>query len=166
MPNALVIGYGNPLRQDDGLGWRAAELVRESGAPAEIVVCHQLTPELLLRFESARIAIFLDAAIDQPPGEIRSRAVTAASAWSSPHHLTPDQLLGLAEQLGQPVCRSMLITGGVFEVGACERLTAQAEVCAREMARQAIDLCGSAAAVIEVLQCQASAAVEPCSTGA
>ena len=30
MARLLIIGYGNPLRGDDGLGWRAAEdLARE-----------------------------------------------------------------------------------------------------------------------------------------
>ena len=31
---ALIIGYGNPLRADDGLGWQAAhQLSAESGQP-------------------------------------------------------------------------------------------------------------------------------------
>ena len=136
----LIIGYGNPLRQDDGLGWRAAELVQESGASAEVIVCHQLTPELALRLESAPVAIFLDAAIDQAPGEIRFRHVTPASGWSSAHHMTPDHLLGLAEELRQPAGAATLITGGAFQTDASEQLTPGAELCARRMARHVLQI--------------------------
>lgn len=136
----LIIGYGNPLRQDDGLGWRAAELVEQSGAPAEIIVCHQLTPELILRLESAPLVIFLDAAIDQPPGEVRVRPVTAAGHWSRTHDFTPDQLLGLAKLLGKAACPAMLVTGGVFKTDASEKLTTEGERCADEMARRALDI--------------------------
>ena len=136
----LIIGFGNTLRQDDGLGWRAAEIVEQSGAAAEVIVCHQLTPELLLRLESAPLAIFLDAAVDQPPGEIRARPVTAAGGWRGAHHLTPSQLLGLAESIGQPVCPATLITGGAFETNVSEQLTQKGERCANEMARLALDL--------------------------
>ena len=68
MNNALIIGYGNPLRSDDGFGWHASRLLAQAlagqdvGAPlvgalewagtrpapttVEIITCHQLTPEL------------------------------------------------------------------------------------------------------------------------
>jgi hypothetical protein len=44
----LIIGYGNPLRTDDGLGWRAAYRLAASlkDAPVEALAVHQLTPEL------------------------------------------------------------------------------------------------------------------------
>jgi len=29
MPHTLIIGYGNPLRGDDGFGWHAALRLRE-----------------------------------------------------------------------------------------------------------------------------------------
>jgi hypothetical protein len=45
----LIVGYGNPLRGDDGLGWRAAERLRTviQDAGVEILALHQLTPELM-----------------------------------------------------------------------------------------------------------------------
>ena len=30
MGRVLIIGYGNPLRGDDGFGWHAAERLRET----------------------------------------------------------------------------------------------------------------------------------------
>lgn len=136
----LVIGYGNPLRQDDGLGWRAAQLIEQSGAPAEVIICHQLAPELLLQLESAPLAVFLDAALDQTPGAIQVRPVTPESGWSRTHHLTPGQLLGLAEFIGQSSCPATLITGGAFETGASEQLTPGGERCAQQMAQRTIEI--------------------------
>ena len=44
--NLLIIGYGNPLRGDDGFGWHAAlrlrEIIHDDGI--EILPVHQLTP--------------------------------------------------------------------------------------------------------------------------
>ena len=44
----LVIGYGNPLRGDDGIGWSAANALAEGMQDdrVRIVACIQLTPEL------------------------------------------------------------------------------------------------------------------------
>jgi len=44
----LVIGYGNTLRGDDGLGQRAAEALAQRALPdgVEVLSCHQLTIEL------------------------------------------------------------------------------------------------------------------------
>ena len=48
MSRILIIGFGNPLRSDDGVGWRAAEELEHklSGSGVEVITCHQLTPEL------------------------------------------------------------------------------------------------------------------------
>ena len=44
---ALIIGYGNPLRGDDGIGPAAAALLAGDAADgAEVLACHQLLPEL------------------------------------------------------------------------------------------------------------------------
>jgi Ni,Fe-hydrogenase maturation factor len=42
--NVLVIGYGNPLRGDDRVGWVVAERLREV-AGVTAVTTHQLLPE-------------------------------------------------------------------------------------------------------------------------
>lgn len=79
---ALLIGYGNPLRSDDGLGWRVAEALRtqveqqaatEATAQAQsldIVTCQQLNPELAEAISRADLAIFVDAAV--PTGVVES----------------------------------------------------------------------------------------------
>lgn len=140
--SALVIGYGNPLREDDGVGWRAAELLEERLSPgaAGIIQCHQLTPELAAKLEQARVVVFLDAACDQEPGIVSCVSVQAdeAGAWS--HHLSPGQLLTLAKQLSGQAPPAFLIRGGVLRMGLGEKLTESGERAAVQMAEAAYAL--------------------------
>lgn len=134
--SALVIGYGNPLREDDGIGWRAAQLLEERLPPgaAEIIQCHQLTPELADKLEQPSVVVFLDAACDQEPGVVSCVSVQAdlAGAWS--HHLSPGQLLTLTKQLSGQAPPAFLIRGGVLRIGLGERLTESGEHAAVQMA--------------------------------
>ena len=64
----LLIGIGNPLRGDDGVGaLLLEELARELGAwstaSAELKAVHQLTPELALLVGESRRVLFLDACV-------------------------------------------------------------------------------------------------------
>ena len=58
MTQVLIVGYGNPLRCDDGLGWCAAEALSRSlpFPETEIVICHQLAPELADNLRYADLA--------------------------------------------------------------------------------------------------------------
>src|ERR1700744_5030774 len=62
----MVIGFGNPLRRDDAIGWRAAELIeaRLSNDETEVSVCHQLTPDLAAKIAGAAFVVFLDADVE------------------------------------------------------------------------------------------------------
>src|SRR5690242_12833541 len=78
MARVLVIGYGNPLRGDDGVGWHAAEalaksLQDEERVPAErvmVLACHQLTLELAEPLSRVERVIFIDACDGPPPGSV------------------------------------------------------------------------------------------------
>jgi hydrogenase maturation protease len=62
--DVLVIGYGNTLRGDDGIGPAAARGVAALGLPGvRVIVAHQLTPELAADLADARLAVFVDAAV-------------------------------------------------------------------------------------------------------
>jgi hydrogenase maturation protease len=133
---ALVIGYGNPLREDDGVGWRAAELLEQKlpAGAAEIIQCHQLTPELAASIEDAAVVVFLDAACDQEPGAVSSVQVQAEGAVVWSHYLTPGQLLTLSEQLGRKAPPAFLIRGGIQRMSLVEGLTELGEQTASRMA--------------------------------
>jgi len=138
MKRPLIIGYGNPLREDDGIGSRAAALVELRLAPgaARVLQCRQLTPELALEVESASMVIFLDAAVGSEPGCISMEAISGAEFSSWTHHFTPRQLLALVNNPPP----AYWITAGVSAVGWRESLTPQGEDSAMKMAEAALKL--------------------------
>ena len=99
----LVVGYGNPLRGDDGIGWHAARLLATDPrlADARVLAQHQLVPELAVDVSRASLVVLVDAAAEGDPGSVRVRKVEPRSAapatWS--HHVDPQTLAGLAEAL-------------------------------------------------------------------
>jgi len=98
----LILGYGNPLRCDDGVGWRAAwELAGSlSDDEAEVVGCHQLTPELAEAVSRAEAVFFIDASHEGEPGELRCQPVEPqAETIRFSHQLTPELLLNLSRVL-------------------------------------------------------------------
>lgn len=108
---ALVIGYGNTLRRDDGVGVRAAELLASDPrlVGARVLACHQLTPELALDVGEASLVVFVDADLGLTPGAIavrpiisgspRSDADARAEPGASSHHVGGGELVALAAEL-------------------------------------------------------------------
>lgn len=121
MAKALIIGYGNPLRGDDGLGWHAARLLAgtASARDAEVLTCHQLTPELAQQISEAQTVVFVDAASEGPPGRLGWRRVEPqAGPASFTHHLNPESLLVMAKELyGR--CPQAFVVSVVGESFAC-----------------------------------------------
>jgi hydrogenase maturation protease len=138
----LVIGYGNPLRQDDGLGWRAAELLEQAlpqGA-VRIIETQQLTPELAAELEGAPIVVLLDSALDLEPGTVAAKRVSAENRMAWPHDLSAEQLAGLTEALTGLAAPVFQITGGIAQIGFGENLTPDGELSAKRMATAALEL--------------------------
>jgi hydrogenase maturation protease len=144
----LVIGYGNPLRQDDGLGWHVAERLGSAPSPGvEVIACHQLTPELAEPISRARRVVFVDALRGRTAGRIRCRAVAPeASAAAFSHHVAPGALLALARALygGCPPAWVVTVEGVAFDHGAnvSPAVAAAVEVAVariRELVRDPLD---------------------------
>src|SRR6516162_7751336 len=65
--DVLVIGYGNTLRGDDGVGPRVAEAIGNLRLPGvRALICPLLTPELADPISRVEKVIFVDAAVDAP----------------------------------------------------------------------------------------------------
>jgi hydrogenase maturation protease len=94
--DVLVIGYGNTLRGDDGIGPAVAEAVVEMGLPGvRVLVEHQLTPELAADLAESRLTVFVDAAVgDKAVTAVRLVAATAGEVMT--HAVDPSGLLALA----------------------------------------------------------------------
>jgi hydrogenase maturation protease len=96
----LVIGYGNELRGDDGVGPRVAATVggwNLDGVRA--IVCPLLTPELADAISQARLAIFVDAALDVL-NEVRLRKLEPnESSQIMAHAADPRTMLALARDV-------------------------------------------------------------------
>jgi hydrogenase maturation protease len=140
----LVIGYGNPLRGDDGFGGLAASYVEERQIPGvEVIVSHQLNPEHAALVPESSHAIFLDAAVGDEPGALRATPVERCDLSSSGmHHFEPGNLLALAQAIyGQaPPATLITATARSFQHGP--------EICAevRQAAAKAAEAIASAAA--------------------
>lgn len=127
MPRILIIAYGNPLRSDDGVAWRAAEALRKrfSADEIEIHCVHQLAPELAESVSQFPGVIFVDAASAPAshPGEINVETLGGNDVREStthfPHALSPRAVVRLAETLygAKPQAFSVTVTGQNFDHG-------------------------------------------------
>lgn len=116
MPPTLLIGFGNVLRGDDGVGVRVAERLGgdDLGPDVQVVAAHQLLPEHVDLLRDAGLAVFVDAAADVPPGEVVAGAlVPAAGAAVTFHHLTPAVLLAACAALHGRAPEAVLVRIGV-----------------------------------------------------
>ena len=118
----LIIGYGNPLRGDDGIGWRISDqLARRAGDWTKVVAAHQLTPELAEPISEADLVIFIDACYDGQPGSWTCESIRpdSKSSDSFTHQATPAKLLSFTKTLFGPGPEALLIsvTGGSFDCG-------------------------------------------------
>jgi len=102
----LILGYGNTLRKDDGLGMYAARSLASLPLPedVEIRTYQQLSPELSPRLAQVHHAIFIDAALTssaERPGTIKTRTLQPRTSQpgSITHHFDPETLLAMAETL-------------------------------------------------------------------
>jgi hydrogenase maturation protease len=96
----LVIGYGNELRSDDGVGPRVAAAIDELNLPSvKGIACHQLMPELAETVSRAGRVVFVDAAVDEPK-EVRFRELAPAeSSQLMTHAADPQTLLAMARDV-------------------------------------------------------------------
>jgi hydrogenase maturation protease len=125
-PRIVIIGYGNPLRCDDGIAWHAARCLREKLPFALIVSVHQLNPELAAMAAEADGVLFLDAARCGEPGEIScARVDPEPNGSQSSHWLTPGQVMALCSQLYNVTPRALVLSvaGACFDHG--DTLSAQ-----------------------------------------
>jgi hydrogenase maturation protease len=111
----LLIGYGNPDREDDGVAWHilcalaikigltAPESYEDEFPESELIdfaFCLQLTPEMAEDISAYEYVCFIDAHTGNIPEPVRLIAVDSEFQRSPfTHHLTPQSLLSMCETL-------------------------------------------------------------------
>ncbi len=97
----LVVGYGNTLRGDDGVGYWVAEQVAAWNLPeVTTIACHQLTPELAANLAECDRVIFVDATLPGTQTEVKWRSLSPSDTTTlDAHRSDPAELLRLAVQL-------------------------------------------------------------------
>ena len=140
----LIYGYGNPGRQDDGLG---PALVAELAAWAQaeglsgIVFDsnYQLNVEDALAVAESRSVVFVDASKEgKAPFEFRPLAPRKETTLTS-HALAPETVLALADELygARPPAWLLAIRGEAWEPNAAPTAAALAHLAAARAFLQA-----------------------------
>lgn len=111
----MILGYGNPDREDDGVAWHILRALTikfglippesyEDEFPQSDVIDFdfqlQLTPEMAEDIASYRYVCFIDAHTGNIPEPVRLIAVES-EFQNSPftHHLTPQSLMSMCETI-------------------------------------------------------------------
>ena len=148
----LVIGYGNTLRRDDGVGVRAAELLAADPrlGGVEVEARHQLTPELALDISAASLVIFVDADVRGLPGSVEVRPVEVSAERSdvgvpaepgaSSHHVGAADLVALAAVLDGHTPEAVIIGIGISDMEFGEVLTPAVEASLPRVVELVVDL--------------------------
>lgn len=146
----LLIGYGNPLRRDDGVGWLlASQLTTQvdenivqmvDGDIVRVIAAYQLTPEMAETLSQASEILFVDAVVGGSSGSWKVQTVPpnpADGISSLVHHLTPAALLALSQALygRAPAAQILTVVGADFGYGeALSELVAAALPAVRQYA--------------------------------
>jgi hydrogenase maturation protease len=138
----LLIGYGNPLRGDDGLGHRVIDALGEvlgPNTPVKMLKMLQLDVVLAGQLADQKLIVFVDAAANHAaaaPVSVVPLSVDPMPALSlASHALTPTALVALTHWLygRSPRAALVAITGHDFSFGST--LSAAAEALIPEAVR-------------------------------
>ena len=124
----LVLGFGNPGRQDDGLGPAAAQAIEQWQLPGVNVEANYL-----LNIEDAAAAaeydqvLFIDAAAKGPePFEMRPVEPASSMAFTS-HIVPPEAILAICKQCYDCAPEAWLVAIRGYEFELIEELTDRAK---------------------------------------
>ncbi|MEZ4670599.1 MAG: hydrogenase maturation protease [Anaerolineae bacterium] len=120
----LVIGYGNLLRADDGIGCVAAQWLEQRHGDWQVQISHQLVPEMVTGLAKADQVIFIDAREGGQAGTVICEPLEPQDGGGAfTHHVSPAGLLSAAQELYGATPQGWIISvvGAVFDY--CERLS-------------------------------------------
>lgn len=138
----LVIGYGNTLRGDDGVGPRVVEAIEKLNLPGvRTLICQQLSPEYADLVSRAHTVVFVDAAVDTPK-EVQLRKIEPSeSAQLMAHAADPRTMLALARDVFGHAPKAWWLTIPAVKLDFSETLTPEAQRGFAEAVEKIQELC-------------------------
>ena len=138
----LVIGYGNTLRGDDGVGPRVAEAIGKLNLPGvHALVCQQLSPEYADPVSRAHTVVFVDAAVDAPREVQLRKLEPGESSQLMAHAADPRTLLALARDVFGRAPQAWWLTIPAVKLDFSETLTPEAQRGFEEAVKKIQELC-------------------------
>jgi hydrogenase maturation protease len=126
LKQSLIIGYGNPDREDDGVAWHILSALTtrlglhspdsyEDEFPESALIDFafylQLTPEMAEDISDYEYVCFVDAHTGNIPEPVRLIGVESEfQASPFTHHLTPQSLLSMSETIYQKKPEAVLLS--------------------------------------------------------
>jgi len=140
MLRTIILGYGNPDRQDDGAAWHilrklADHLGRKfpeccefefapSGENPDLLFMLQLIPEAAETISLYDRVCFVDVHTGSIPSELQQVMIEPVMHRSPlTHHMTPDTLLALTQQVYNRSPQAILISIRGYEFGFDQSLS-------------------------------------------
>jgi hydrogenase maturation protease len=124
----LVIGYGNTLRGDDGIGPKVAEAIDALDLPGvRALTAPLLTPELADPISQAHTVIFVDAAVDAPREVQLRKLEPAETSQIMAHAADPRTMLALARDVFGHTPEAWWLTIPAEKLDFSEELSALAQ---------------------------------------
>ena len=138
----LVIGYGNTLRADDGVGPRVAEAVEALHLPGvRTMACQQLSPEHAEPISQAVTVVFVDAAVDAPKEVLLRPLEPGDSSQLMAHAADPRTMLALARDVFGHAPKAWWLTIPAITMDFSEKLSPAAERGCAEAVQKIQALC-------------------------
>ncbi|OQX14349.1 MAG: hypothetical protein BWK76_14760 [Desulfobulbaceae bacterium A2] len=114
MAPTLLLGIGNTLRGDDGVGSRVLELLAGRPNAFRLIAAPSLLPELALEVALSPLVVFVDA--DLRVQDVTLERLSEETVLTAGHVWSPEMLVVLARGLGFSgdawICRIPVATCG------------------------------------------------------
>jgi hydrogenase maturation protease len=154
----LVLGYGNPDRQDDGVAWHVLHaLALQLGLPApdsyedefppndrlDFAFTLQLTPEIAEQIAAYERVCFVDAHTGSIAAQVQMLPVTGQFQHSPfTHHLTAQTLLSMCQSLYGKAPQSALLSVRGYQFEFERELSAETAVLVPEALEKILEWIG------------------------
>jgi len=148
VPQILVVGYGNTLRGDDGLGPFIVDGLQDVAAVCEVdtqtMVLPQLDVTLASEMNDVTLVIFVDARADADKESVKVQRVFPAIAPLNLRHTShslgiPDLLRMAVDWFGsRPVCYAVMPKG--YDFSLSENISPNAQRAAKQAKRKIVEI--------------------------